>query len=207
MTNPDKWSDPSWQQYAWGTDVMQDALNYVFTLQPFSLGNLHRRAVFTKPRPTFPFVQGPPRNHGANIELRYGPLISGVSFPADANEQTLPQPISWSHRHKRVGSKDNTDNRFSYSVMGGSSTPEKGTNIQNRQRSSHSLRMSVHQELLKSLFRWPRFQPDASKSPSVLAACASVIVSSQHAHSYIAQCMLLSCYLVILFGVYTEQAL
>lgn len=71
MTNPDKWSDPSWQRYAWGTDVMQDALNCV-TLRPFSPGNLHRRAVFTKPRPTFPFVQDLPRNHGAVGELRYG---------------------------------------------------------------------------------------------------------------------------------------
>lgn len=83
ITNPDKWSDPSWQKYAWGTDVMKVALNHVFTLQPLSIGNVHRRALFTKPRPTFPFVQGPPGNHSTQVELRYGPLISGVSLPAD----------------------------------------------------------------------------------------------------------------------------
>ena len=90
-TNPDKWSDPSWQQYAWGTDVTRDALNYISTVQPFSLGNLHR-PLLIQPRPTFPFVQGPPRNDGTQTELRYGPLISDAPFPSDNDQvkQILP---------------------------------------------------------------------------------------------------------------------
>lgn len=101
ITNPDKWSDPAWQQYAWGTDVMQDAFNYIYTVQPFSLGSPPRPRL-AQPRPTFPFVQGPPRNHGAPVELRYSPLISGAPLPTDNEqlEQVLPQPVSRRHRHK-----------------------------------------------------------------------------------------------------------
>jgi hypothetical protein len=102
ITNPDKWSDPSWQRYAWGTDVMQDALKHISMVQPFSSGNLRRRPPL-KPRPTFPFVQDPPRNHGAKVELRHVPLISDAPLPADNEqlEQILPQPVSRRHGYKR----------------------------------------------------------------------------------------------------------
>ena len=72
VANPDKWSDSSWQDYAWGTDVRQDALNYIYTVQPFSLGNLPR-PLPTQPRPTFLFGQAPPvaGKHGPQVKLRY----------------------------------------------------------------------------------------------------------------------------------------
>lgn len=76
MTNPDKWSDPSWQEYAWGTDVKQDALNYISAVQPFSLGDLRLPLATPPPRPTFHhFGQAPPPGkhvHGPQVELRYG---------------------------------------------------------------------------------------------------------------------------------------
>src|SRR5258706_14305658 len=70
-TNPDKWSDPSWQDYAWGTDVRQDALNYISSVQPFSLGNLPRP--LPNPRPSFLFGQAPPvpGKHGPQLKPRY----------------------------------------------------------------------------------------------------------------------------------------
>jgi hypothetical protein len=150
--NPDKWSDPSWQEYAWGTDVRQDALNYISRVQPFSLGNLGH-PLLIQSRPTFPFVQAPPRKHGPQMELRYGPLISGAPLNTDNEqlEQTLPQPVSRCHNHEEFGLQTNTANRSSHSVMENSLTPERGTNIQGRQHTGHSLCLPLHQEFLRSL--------------------------------------------------------
>ena len=110
ITNPDKWSDPSWQQYAWGTDVRQDALNHISTVQPFSLGNLPR-PLATPPRPSFPFGQAPPGKHGPQVELRFVPLISDPPLITDNEllEQALPQSVSWCHSYKRFCLQASTD--------------------------------------------------------------------------------------------------
>ena len=58
VTNPDKWSDPSWQEYAWGW--MLGETNYISTVQPFSLSNV-RHPLPLAARPPWPtfhyFVQ------------------------------------------------------------------------------------------------------------------------------------------------------
>lgn len=151
IVNPDKWSDPSWQDYAWGTDVRQEALNYISTVRPFSLGNL-RSPLPTQPRPTFFFGQAPssPEKHGLQTKLRYR-LTSHLRYllitDNEELEQPLPQPVS----HERFGLQANADKSSSRSVMEFLPTPETGTNSDGRQHTSHCLRLALHQMLLRSL--------------------------------------------------------
>jgi len=148
--NPDKWSDSSWQEYAWGTDVRQDSLNYISTVQPFAIGNMHR-PLLTQPWRTFPFVQAP-RTHGPPAEVRYRPLTSDVPLSADKGQlgQTLPQPVSRYESHKTFGLQANTDNWSSHSIMETSPTLETSTNPHGRQHTGRFLRMRLRQTLLRS---------------------------------------------------------
>ena len=151
VTIPDKWSDPSWQDYAWGTDVRQDALNYISTVQPFSLGNL-RSPLPTQPRPTLFFGQAPssPGKHGPQTKLRYR-LTSYLRHPFITDneelEQPLPQPVS----HERFGLQTNAGSWSSRWIMEFLPTPETGSNSHGRQHTSHCLRLALHQKLLRSL--------------------------------------------------------
>jgi hypothetical protein len=144
ITNPDKWSDPSWQEYAWGTDVRQDALNYISTVQPFSLGNLPR-PLATQPRPAIHFGQAPPGKHGPQLEFRCGPLISHTPLITDNEhfEQTLPQPVSSCYSHKRFSSQASTDSWSAHSIMENVPTLEKGTSPHGRQHTGHSFRVAL----------------------------------------------------------------